>query len=65
MHNGADGDKVAVLDSKFRVRGMKGVRVVDASAFPKVPGSFPVTPTIVVGEKAGVDILALISGKMA
>jgi choline dehydrogenase len=35
---GADGDKFAVLDSKFRVRGVKGLRVVDASSFPKVPG---------------------------
>jgi len=35
---GADSDKFAVLDSKFRVRGVKGLRVVDASSFPKVPG---------------------------
>lgn len=33
---GADGDKLAVLDSKFRVRGVVGLRVVDASSFPKV-----------------------------
>lgn len=55
---GADGDKMAVLDSKFRVRGVKGLRVVDASAFPKVPGSFPVIPTIVLSEKATADILS-------
>lgn len=30
---GADGDKNAVLDSKFRVRGVDGLRVVDASSF--------------------------------
>ena len=28
---GADGDVMAVLDSGFRVRGVKGLRVVDAS----------------------------------
>jgi len=28
---GADGDEMAVLDSAFRVRGTKGLRVVDAS----------------------------------
>ena len=33
---GADSDKLAVLDSKFRVRGVAGLRVVDASSFPKV-----------------------------
>jgi choline dehydrogenase len=61
---GADGDKMAVLDSKFRVRGVKGLRVVDASAFPEVPGSFPVIPTIVLSEKATVDILSSINGTM-
>lgn len=55
---GADGDKMAVLDSKFRVRGVKGLRVVDASAFPKVPGAFPVIPTIVLSQKASFDILS-------
>lgn len=55
---GGDDDKMAVLDSKFRVRGVKGLRVVDASAFPKVPGAFPVVPTIVLSEKATFDILS-------
>lgn len=49
---GADGDKNAVLDSKFRVRGVSGLRVVDASSFPKVPGGFPVLPTMMLSEKA-------------
>lgn len=35
---GADDDEMAVLDGKFRVRGVTGLRVVDASSFPKVPG---------------------------
>ena len=55
---GADGDKWAVLDSKFKVRGVKGLRVVDASAFPKVPGAFPVIPTMMLSEKASAEILA-------
>ncbi|KAF2181716.1 GMC oxidoreductase [Zopfia rhizophila CBS 207.26] len=54
---GADGDKMAVLDSRFRVRGVKGLRVVDASSFPKVPGAFPVLPTMMLSEKATEDIL--------
>lgn len=55
---GADGDKTAVLDSKFRVRGVERLRVVDASSFPKVPGGFPVLPTMMLSEKATDDVLA-------
>ncbi|KAK3328755.1 GMC oxidoreductase-like protein [Apodospora peruviana] len=54
---GADGDRMAVLDSKFRVRGVKGLRVVDASAFPRVPGPFPVLPTFMLSEKATESVL--------
>ncbi|KAF2840061.1 GMC oxidoreductase [Patellaria atrata CBS 101060] len=54
---GADGDEMAVLDSKFRVRGVKGLRVVDASSFPAVPGGFPVLPTMMLSEKATEEIL--------
>lgn len=49
---GADDDPLAVLDSKFRVRGVKGLRVVDASAFPKIPGFFIALPTFTLSEKA-------------
>jgi choline dehydrogenase len=54
---GAD-DPMAVLDSKFRVRGIKHLRVVDASVFPVVPGAFPVLPTFMISAKAAEDILA-------
>lgn len=54
---GADDDPLAVLDSKFRVRGTDGLRVVDASAFPKTPGAFPVVPTFMLGMKAAGVIL--------
>jgi choline dehydrogenase len=37
----ADDDKMAVLDSNFRVRGVKNLRVVDASAFPGYLELFP------------------------
>ncbi|KAK5112246.1 hypothetical protein LTR62_004407 [Meristemomyces frigidus] len=49
---GADDDPMAVLDSKFRVRGVNGLRVVDASAFPKIPGTFIALPTYMLSEKA-------------
>ncbi|KAI0454384.1 hypothetical protein F5B21DRAFT_475202 [Xylaria acuta] len=55
---GKADDPMAVLDSKFRVRGVGNLRVVDASAFPKVPGAFPVCPTFMLAEKASADILA-------
>lgn len=55
---GAEGDEMAVLDSKFRVRGTEGLRVVDASAFPNVPGFFPSVPTMMISVKAAGDVLA-------
>ena len=38
---GPDGDPMAVLDSRARVRGVSGLRVVDASAFPICPPGHP------------------------
>ena len=49
---GADGDPMAVLDSRFRVRGTKRLRVVDASVFPKIPGYYIVSAIYMVSEKA-------------
>lgn len=49
---GADDDPMAVLDSKFRVRGVKNLRVVDASSFPIIPGVFIQAPIFVLSEKA-------------
>lgn len=54
---GADDDPMAVLDSKFQVRGVKGLRVVDASVYPRIPGTFTAVSTYMVGEKAADDIL--------
>jgi hypothetical protein len=53
-----DGDDSAVLDSRFRVRGTKGLRVVDASVFPKIPGLFILSAVYMVAEKASDVILA-------
>lgn len=51
-HIGADGDPMACLDSRFRVRGVESLRVVDASVFPHVPGAFPALPVYMISEKA-------------
>jgi choline dehydrogenase len=54
---GAPDDAMAVLDSRFRVRGTEGLRVVDASVFPRIPGFFIVTSVYMISEKASEDIL--------
>jgi len=54
---GADGDPNAVLDSHFRVRGVTNLRVVDASAFPAIPGFFVAVPIYMLSEKAADVIL--------
>ena len=54
---GSDGDPLAVLDSRFRVRGLRNLRVVDASVFPRIPGTFIVTNVYMISEKAS-DVIA-------
>lgn len=49
-------DRLAVLDSRFRVHGVEGLRVVDASVFPEIPGYFILTPVLMASEKAA-DVL--------
>lgn len=54
---GPPGDPLAVVDSRFRVYGTRGLRIVDASVFPRIPGFFIVTPIYVISEKASDVIL--------
>ena len=49
---GPAGDPMAVVDSRFRVHGIRGLRVVDASVFPRIPGFFIVSAVYMIGEKA-------------
>jgi choline dehydrogenase-like flavoprotein len=51
-------DGGGVLTSDFRVHGTQGLRVVDASVFPRIPGFFPVSAVYMIAEKAADDILA-------
>ena len=51
-------DQYGVLDSAFRVHGVQGLRVVDASVFPRIPGFFIASAVYMVGEKAADGILA-------
>ncbi|HYP33749.1 MAG TPA: GMC family oxidoreductase [Burkholderiaceae bacterium] len=41
-----------VVDSRFRVHGTSGLRVVDASVFPRIPGFFIASAVYIVAEKA-------------
>jgi choline dehydrogenase len=51
-------DQRGVLSSNFRVHGTSGLRVVDASVFPRIPGYFIACAVYMIAEKAADVILA-------
>ena len=55
---GRDDDPMAVVDSHLRVRGVAGLRVVDAGAMPTITSGNTNSPTLMVAEKAARWILA-------
>ena len=50
-------DATAVVDEQFRVRGVEGLRVVDASIMPGVTDAGTCIPTIMIAERAAKAIL--------
>jgi len=53
-----DDDPEAVVDSKGRVRGVGGLRVVDASIMPTLVTGNPNIPTIMMAEKIADSAMA-------
>ncbi len=49
---GRGDDPMAVLDSQLRVRGMQGLRVVDAGAMPTITSGNTNSPTLMMAEMA-------------
>ncbi|MDF2619997.1 MAG: oxidoreductase [Xanthobacteraceae bacterium] len=47
-----------VVDSRFKVHGVEGLRVVDASIFPRIPGYFLATAVYMIAEKAADTLLS-------
>ncbi len=55
---GRDDDPMAVLDSELRVRGVAGLRVVDAGAMPTITSGNTNAPTLMMAEKAANWVLS-------
>lgn len=53
---GPSPDKGDVVNSKFQVHGVDGLRIVDASVFPKIPGLFIAAPIYTIAEKAADEL---------
>ncbi|BBF69928.1 GMC family oxidoreductase [Sphingomonas bisphenolicum] len=54
---GPDSDPMAVVDARLRVRGVSGLRVVDASVMPAIISGNTSAPTMMIAQRAARFIL--------
>ena len=52
LRMGPDNDPMSVLDSRLRVRGVEGLRVIDCSIIPLIPSGNTNAPAMAIGSKA-------------
>ena len=50
--DGPNSDPMAVVDSQLRVRGVRGLRVVDAGVMPRITSGNTNSPTLMIAERA-------------
>ena len=55
---GRSDDPLAVVDSRLRVLGVSGLRVVDASVMPTITSGNTNSPTLMIAERAAEWVLA-------
>ncbi|SEB16848.1 GMC family oxidoreductase [Paraburkholderia sartisoli] len=53
---GSERDPLAVVDDNYRVHGVEGLRVVDASVMPAIPSANTYLPTLMLAEHAAARI---------
>ena len=54
---GPASDPQAVLDERLRVRGLERLRVIDASAMPRITSGNTNSPTLMIAEKGAAMVL--------
>jgi choline dehydrogenase-like flavoprotein len=62
LRMGRDGDSLAVVDARLRVRGVEGLRVIDCSIIPAIPSGNTNAPAMAIGSKAA-SLIAADHGK--